>query len=85
MEATADADRFTAGGDLTFHGVTRAIDGTLVITRRADELALTGETTFDVTDFGVQPPSLLVVKVHKEVRVTLDAVALAAGAGEPLG
>ncbi|MFN8040585.1 MAG: YceI family protein [Acidimicrobiales bacterium] len=63
-------------GDLTLKGVTAPIDGTLHVEATDDAaIALTGETTFEVTDFGVQPPSLLLVKVHATVRVTLDAVA----------
>jgi len=66
----------TGIGDLTLKGVTAPIDGTLLVEPTDDgALALTGETTFEVTDFGVQPPSLLLVKVHATVRVTLDAVA----------
>lgn len=66
---------YDGGGRLTFHGVTRDITGALTIALTADELRLAGSTTVDVTDFGVQPPSLLVVKVHKEVAISLAAVA----------
>jgi hypothetical protein len=71
-----EADRFEVGGDLTFHGVTQALTGTVHLVMAADgsTLELDGETTIDVTDFGVRPPSLLVVKVHKDVRVVLRAV-----------
>jgi hypothetical protein len=62
-------------GRLTFHGVTRDLQGVLHASVADDELRLHGTTTIDVTDFGVQPPSLLVVKVHKDITVTLDAVA----------
>jgi hypothetical protein len=41
------------------------------------ELTVAGSTTIDVTDFDVQPPSLLVVKVHQEVRVELQVVGVA--------
>lgn len=68
--------RRVAAGDLSFHGVTRRITGALSIGAAAGGgLHLTGHAELDVTDFGVQPPSLLVVKVHKEVRVELDAFA----------
>jgi polyisoprenoid-binding protein YceI len=74
LEATKEDGRFDAAGDLTFHGATRPIEGRLRIVRHDDELALSGSTRIDVTDFGVQPPSLLVVKVHKVVTVELAAV-----------
>jgi polyisoprenoid-binding protein YceI len=73
LEATSDPDRFTAAGELTFHGTTRTIDGELALHWSDDELEITGATTIDVTDFGVQPPSLLVVKVHKDVTIELHA------------
>ena len=60
--------------------MTAPIEGRLRVVATDDgAIALTGETTFEVTDFGVQPPSLLLVKVHATVRVTLDAVARPAG------
>lgn len=62
-------------GELTFHGVTRPVAGILRVENEGAGLRLEGTTEIDVTDFGVQPPSLLLVKVHKEVRVDLRAVA----------
>ncbi|MBI2706208.1 MAG: YceI family protein [Actinobacteria bacterium] len=75
LSASAEPDAFAASGELTFHGVTREIRGMLRIERSRGELTLSGSTTIDVTDFDVQPPSLLVIKVHKEVRVELAAIA----------
>lgn len=76
LAATDDPATFHAEGELTFHGVTRTIGGTLRIDPTTDGgLALSGTTTIDVTDFGVQPPSLLVVKVHKDVTIELSAQA----------
>ena len=75
-----DRDGELAGtGELDFHGVTRAVEGTLRITPgAADELTLSGSVELDVTDFDVQPPSLLLVKVHPDIRVELRAVAVPA-------
>ena len=47
-------------GDLTFHGVTRPVEG---------------EQTFDIRDFGVQPPKILMLKVHPDVKVRVRLVA----------
>ncbi|MCU0270903.1 MAG: YceI family protein [Acidimicrobiales bacterium] len=70
--------RFTGHGELTFHGVTRRLDGWLQMqVDDTGELRLDGETDLDVTDFGVQPPSLLLVKVHRHIRVGLRATARA--------
>jgi hypothetical protein len=67
---------YAGAGWLTFHGVTRQLAGVLWVRTGEGEVRLTGTATIDVTEYGVQPPSLLVVKVHKEVQVTLDAVAV---------
>ncbi|MCB9371904.1 MAG: YceI family protein [Microthrixaceae bacterium] len=67
-------------GVLEFHGTSRPLRGTLRVTPGdGGALAVAGATELDVTDFGVQPPSLLVVKVHARVRVELAAVAVPAG------
>lgn len=76
-DAPPDAPGSVGGaGTIDFHGVTRPIEGTLRVTALPDGgFAVEGETEIDVTDFDVQPPSLLVVKVHPQIRVTLSAVA----------
>ena len=78
LSLTADDDGvFEGAGELDFHGVTRAVEGTLRIGADTDgELELNGSLELDVTDFGVKPPSLLVVRVHPEVRIDLRAVAV---------
>lgn len=75
-----DDDAGWAGaGALDFHGVTRPLEGVLRLTLLPDgEIGLKGSAELDVTDFDVQPPSLLVVKVHPQIRVELDAVAFPA-------
>jgi polyisoprenoid-binding protein YceI len=65
------------GGDLTFHGVTRPCEGEMeleVLDERT--MRLTGESTFDVRDFGVDPPRLLVLKVEPEVVVRVELIAM---------
>jgi polyisoprenoid-binding protein YceI len=60
-------------GDLTLRGVTREITGELQVATGDGEVTLDGTTEFDVTDFGIQPPSLLLIKVHATIRVELHA------------
>ena len=38
-------------------------------------LVIEGEQTFDIRDFGVQPPKILMLKVHPDVRVRVKVVA----------
>ena len=44
-----------------------AVNGQMVI--------LAGETTFDVRDFGMEPPRILMLKVEPDVRVKVAIVA----------
>jgi polyisoprenoid-binding protein YceI len=68
--------RYRAAGPLTFHGVTRQVEGALVIeVVDGDTILVEGEGTFDVTDFGVRPPRLLMLQVHPQVTVRLAVLA----------
>lgn len=80
-ELVAEGDGYAGTGILDFHGVQRPLDGVLDLWADVDDgtLTLSGSTELDVTDFDVQPPSLLVVKVHARVRIELAAVAVPAG------
>lgn len=74
-------DGFAGEGTLDFHGVQRPLEGVLHLWQDDDgTLVISGATELDVTDFDVQPPSLLVVKVHARIQVELAAIALPAGA-----
>jgi polyisoprenoid-binding protein YceI len=68
--------RYRVRGDVTFRGVTNAHedDVTLLLTDEG-ELKIDGRSTFDVRDFGMQPPKILMLRVHPEVTVAIDAVA----------
>jgi len=75
--ATAlDGDgRFRVEGDLTFHGVTQSVTGDLRISRDGDRVRIEGEHVFDVRDFGIKPPRILMLRVEPEVRVEINLVA----------
>jgi polyisoprenoid-binding protein YceI len=63
-------------GDLTFHGVTRQVEGEVTISAPDEQsLVIEGEQVFDIRDFGVQPPKILMLKVHPDVRVRVKVVA----------
>jgi polyisoprenoid-binding protein YceI len=62
--------RYHVRGDLTFHGVTRTVEGDVAISMLDDEsLLVEGEQVFDVRDFSLQPPKILMIRVHPDVRV----------------
>ncbi|MGH3735176.1 MAG: YceI family protein [Micromonosporaceae bacterium] len=74
VERSGEGYRVT--GELTFHGVTRTVADEITVTADGDELVIEGEHQFDVTDFGVTPPKVLMLRVHPEVTVRIRAVAL---------
>lgn len=71
----ADEGRFGIDGDLTFHGVTQTVSGELHISVDGDRLRVEGEQVFDVRDFGIKPPRILMLRVHPDVRVDIRLVA----------
>jgi polyisoprenoid-binding protein YceI len=63
-------------GDVTFHGVTRTVAGDVSVETPDDQtLVLEGEEVFDVRDFGLQPPRLMMLRVHPETKVRIRVVA----------
>lgn len=68
--------RYRIRGDLTFHGVTRQVEGEVTISAPDERsLVIEGEQTFDIRDFGVDPPKILMLKVHPDVRVRVKVFA----------
>lgn len=67
--------RYRMVGDLTFHGVTREVDGEVTMSADNGSLVFEGEHTFDIREFGVQPPKILMLKVHPDVKVRVRVVA----------
>jgi polyisoprenoid-binding protein YceI len=67
--------RYQAIGDLTFHGVTKRLEDDLMI-QQIDErtIEIQGEINLDVRDFKVEPPKLLALKVHPDVKAKLRFV-----------
>jgi len=70
-----DDGRFRVEGDLTFHGVTKRISGDVLVASDGDRLQIEGEQVFDIREFGVKPPRILLLRVHPEVRVRIRLVA----------
>ncbi|HUF32463.1 MAG TPA: YceI family protein [Acidimicrobiales bacterium] len=69
-------DRYQVEGDLAFHGLTRRISGTVgVEIGDGGELTVVGEHVFDIRDFDVDSPSLLMLRIYPDVRVELQLYA----------
>lgn len=76
LRRTGEAGRYLVRGDLTFRGVTRSYEDELRIDRVDDQtLEVEGESTFDIRDFGMEPPRILIFRVHPEVTVRVAVVA----------
>lgn len=80
------ADRVGLEGDLALRGETRRVEGEVTVSRieiDADEpgaggnrVLLEGSQRFDVSDWGLKPPRIGLLKVHDEIEVTVRLVAL---------
>jgi polyisoprenoid-binding protein YceI len=74
------SDRYHVVGELSFHGVTRPEEGEVTV--EVDEgrtVVIDGERTFDVRDFDIEPPKILMLRVHPDVAVRVHVVAEAEG------
>jgi polyisoprenoid-binding protein YceI len=67
-----------ASGSVSFRGVTIEAEDELTVSMEDDDtLLVEGSRTFDIRDFGMQPPRLVAVRVHPEVTIRIALVALA--------
>jgi polyisoprenoid-binding protein YceI len=62
--------RYRVRGNVSLHGVTRMMEGEVTL-RAVDDahFEFEGEKTFDMRDFGLTPPRILMLKVYPEVKV----------------
>jgi PadR family transcriptional regulator, regulatory protein PadR len=68
--------RYRLAGELTFHGVTRPAEGTVTVDALSDRrLVITGEQVFDIRDFAIPSPTMLMLRIFPDVRVHLHAEA----------
>jgi polyisoprenoid-binding protein YceI len=67
---------YVVTGEIAFHGKTRTFSHEMQIETRGDGISLSGEDVFDIREFGMKPPSMLMVRVYPEisVRVELEGV-----------
>jgi polyisoprenoid-binding protein YceI len=77
MEPVDRDGRYRVSGDLAFHGVTRHCEDEMTV-RVVDErtIELAGSSTFDIRDFGMEPPRILMLKVEPDVVVRVEIIAM---------
>jgi polyisoprenoid-binding protein YceI len=77
MEQAGTDSSYRVSGEITFRGVSRRHTDQMTIRRVDDEtITLVGTSRFDIRDFGMQPPRILLLKVDPEVEVGVDIVAV---------
>ena len=60
--------RYQLGGEVTFHGVSRPLDGTVSVVMTSDHtLVVRGEQVVDIRDFGVASPTVLMLRIYPDV------------------
>ena len=76
LRETGRDGRYLARGDLTFRGVTNSYEDEITI-EQVDErtLRLVGEHIFDIREFGMDPPKIMMFRVEPEVKVRVEIVA----------
>jgi DNA-binding PadR family transcriptional regulator len=68
--------RYRLAGQLTFHGVTRPAEGNVSVEAQLDRrLIITGEQVFDIREFDLPSPTMLMLRMYPDVRVRLHAEA----------
>jgi polyisoprenoid-binding protein YceI len=76
MEATGSDGSYRVSGDVTFRGVTRRCENQMTLAPvDGSTIKLTGQSRFDVRDFGMEPPRILMLRVEPEVDVRVEIVA----------
>lgn len=67
------SERYRVDGDLSFHGVTRQISGSVEVRLDpAGRLRVTGEHVFDIRDFDIAAPTVLMLRIYPDVRIQLE-------------
>jgi hypothetical protein len=70
---------YRVGGDVTFRGVARHYEDEMTIQAVDDSLDLAGAALFDIREFGMEPPRVLMLKVEPEVTVRVEIHAVKEG------
>ena len=76
--------RFALFGAMTFHGITRDLQGSAEVESPDDDrLLIVGEKTVDIRDFDLPAPTVMLLKIYPDVRVQLFLEASSAADAPP--
>ena len=76
LQRVDGTNRYRVTGDLAFRGVAKECQDELTV-EEVDEhtVRLEGRSTFDIRDFGMEPPRILLLRVEPEVEVRIEIIA----------
>ena len=63
---------YVVTGDISFHGKTRTFEHEMHIEVHDEGISLTGDDVFDIREFGMKPPSMLMIRVYPEISVKVE-------------
>jgi len=76
MSETGRENRYLVQGEVTLRGTTRRYEDEMTLSGlRKGVICLEGEHVFDIRDFGMEPPKIMMLRVYPEVRVRVRVVA----------
>ena len=81
VEAGGAHPRYVMTGDISFHGKTLSFKHEMDIAVDGESVVLSGQDDFDIREFGMKPPSMLMVRVYPEVNVRVELYGSAGGSG----
>ncbi|HTU82343.1 MAG TPA: YceI family protein [Candidatus Acidoferrales bacterium] len=64
-------ERYSARGQVSVRGTTRELAGEVTVRRLSAGVAVEGDATIDLRDFGITPPRILMFKVFPDVAIHL--------------
>jgi polyisoprenoid-binding protein YceI len=86
MKPVGTGGRYKVSGDVAFRGVTRPCEDEMSVTPLDDRtICLEGKSTFDIRDFGMEPPRILILRVEPDVVVRVEIVATKRDGKQPGG
>jgi polyisoprenoid-binding protein YceI len=78
LEAVGEDGTYRVRGSVSFRGVERSCEDEMTIhLLDSKTVQLKGKSRFDIRQFGMEPPRILVLRVEPEVEVAVDIVAVA--------
>jgi len=76
VQKNGSSNTYRVSGDITFRGVSKRHEDEMTILEIDDQtIQLQGSSSFDIREFGMEPPKMLMLKVDPEVVVRIEIFA----------